>query len=72
VDDKLIENTKLPALFHDRRQEMCWKYQLPKAAHKVKLVWKNPRPDAKIDFADVLIYSDKPFNNNYSASPQQK
>ncbi|RYY00991.1 MAG: ADP-ribosylglycohydrolase family protein [Gammaproteobacteria bacterium] len=65
VDDTLVEIVKLPAVFHGRRQELCWKYQLPKGKHTATLKWKNPRPDAKIEFADVLIYSDKPFINHY-------
>jgi len=66
VDDKLVETAKLPALFHGRRQELCWKYQLPKRKHTATLKWKNPKPDAKIELADVLVYADRPFVNRYS------
>lgn len=66
IDNKVVEVVKLPARFHGRRQELCWKYQLSKGTHTATLIWKNPRPDAKIEFADVLVYSDKPFVNKYS------
>ena len=58
--DQFVEQAKLPVAFHDRRQEICYKYQLPKGKHKATLKWKNPRPDATFDFTYHLVYSDAP------------
>ena len=60
LDGQFVEQAKLPVAFHDRRQEICYKYQLPKGKHKATLKWKNPRPDATFDFTYLLVYSDAP------------
>ena len=60
LDGKLIETAKLPADFRARRQEVTWKYQIPKGNHKVSFKWLNPKADATINVSDVIIYSDTP------------
>jgi hypothetical protein len=62
VDSQLIEVAKLPANSHDRRNELTWKYRLPKGQHKVSFKWLNPRPDATVNASEALIYADKPNN----------
>lgn len=66
LDGQFIEQAKLPVAFHDRRQEICYKYQLPKGNHKATLKWKNPRPDATFDFTYLLVYSDAPRVNDHA------
>jgi len=60
VDGKIIETAKLPANSTTRRNELTWKYQLPKGKHKVSFKWLNPRPDASVSTSEALIYSDAP------------
>lgn len=59
LDDKLIESPELPASFITRRHELCWKYQLPKEKHHVKLKILNPSKKFEIVPSEVIIYSDK-------------
>ena len=62
LDGKLIESPKLPVSYTTRRYELCWKYQLPKGKHKVKLKFLNPSKDHKINVGEAIIYSDKLLN----------
>lgn len=63
IDGKLIETAKLPVEFRARRQELFWKYNLPKGKHTVTFKWLNPKPGVTINFGDVLIYSDAPLQD---------
>jgi hypothetical protein len=61
IDDKLVENIKLPTEENKRRFTPFWKYQLPKGKHKVVIKILNP-----VDFVDVqikhaIIYDDEPY-----------
>jgi hypothetical protein len=58
LDGQLMEVAKLPANGLTRRNELTWKYQLPKGAHKVSFKWLNPRPDATVNASEVLTYND--------------
>jgi len=60
LDGQLMEVAKLPANSHSRRNELTWKYRLPKGKHKVSFKWLNPRADATINASEALIYSEKP------------
>jgi len=62
IDGKLVEKPVLPTAFHDRRHELCWKYDLPKGRHDVQLKILNPQSGAEIRPAEAIIYSDKPVN----------
>ena len=62
VDDQLTETVYLPTAFHDRRHELCWKYDLPKGKHIVRLKILNPDPGALINATEAIIYSDKPVD----------
>ena len=59
VDDKLVESPKLPASYTTRRYELCWKYDLPKGKHIVRLKILNPSKDEEFNSSEALIYSDK-------------
>lgn len=62
LDNKLVESPKLPVSFTTRRYELCWKYDLPKGHHQVRLKIQNPSDDHSIRARDVIVYSDKPVN----------
>jgi hypothetical protein len=62
IDGKLEEKPVLPTAFHDRRHELCWKYDLPNGKHDVRLKILNPQAGAEIRPAEAIIYSDKPVN----------
>ena len=58
VDDKLIESPQLPASYTTRRYELCWKYDLPKGKHVVRLKILNPSKDEEVSSSEAIIYSD--------------
>ena len=62
VDDKLIESPQLPASYTSRRYDLCWKYDLPKGKHTVKLKILNPSKEIQFKAWDAIIYSDKPVD----------
>ena len=59
VDNNLVESPRLPASYTTRRYELCWKYDLPKGKHTVKLKISNPSKDEEFNSSEALIYSDK-------------
>ena len=60
IDDKLVESPQLPASFTTRRYELCWKYDLPKAKHTVRLKIINPSIEVEFRSHEAIIYSDHP------------
>ncbi|HEY2648501.1 MAG TPA: ADP-ribosylglycohydrolase family protein [Puia sp.] len=62
IDGKLSETTVLPAGFNARRNELCWKYDLPKGIHTVRLKILNPSAEAEIRSDEAIIFSDHPVN----------
>jgi hypothetical protein len=60
IDGKLTESPVLPTGFNDRRQELCWKYDLPNGKHRVQLKILNLNPSVEIHAQDAIIFSDKP------------
>lgn len=65
LDGELVEEAKLPANFTKRRQELCWRYQLPKGRHILTLKWNNPTTDATVHCGEVIVYSDTPIQLNH-------
>lgn len=65
LDGELVEEAKLPANFTKRRQELCWRYQLPKGSHILALKWNNPTTDATVHCGEVIVYSDTPIQLNH-------
>src|SRR4029078_2679161 len=59
VDDKLVESPNLPASYTTRRYELCWKYDLPKGKHIVRLKILNPSKDEEFNSSEAIIYSDQ-------------
>jgi ADP-ribosylglycohydrolase len=62
IDGKLMESPVLPSGFNTRRNELCWKYDLQKGNHEVRLKILNPDADAEIRSNEAIIFSDKPVN----------
>jgi hypothetical protein len=62
IDGYKIESPQLPANYTTRRYELCWKYDLAKAKHSVRLKILNPSKEYKFRAGDALIYSDKAVN----------
>jgi len=59
IDGKLQEVTELPCNFHDRKNTLFWKYQLPVGKHKVFLKLLNPSDSGKVSLSDIVVYSKK-------------
>lgn len=62
VDGSLMEIAKLPASFTIRRNDLFWKYQLPKSKHVITFKWLNPRDDVSISVKEMILYSDAVTN----------
>ena len=59
IDGVRVETAGLPvATSNARRNDLFWRYQLPKGKHVVTFKWLNSREDASVNFTDALIYSD--------------
>jgi hypothetical protein len=59
VDNKLIESPKLPTSYTTRRYELCWKYDLPKGKHTVRLKILNPSKEEQFRSWEAIAYSDQ-------------
>ena len=59
IDEELSETVKLPTSFTTRRHDICWKYNLPKQKHKVRVKLINPKPGYKLWLGDIVVYSDE-------------
>ena len=60
IDDKLAERVSLPMSFTTRRHELCWKYDLPLARHRVRFKLNDGPGVNAISGVQVLSYSNKP------------
>lgn len=60
IDGKLVESPELPVSFTSRRNELCWKYDLPRGKHEVALKIMNSSNEYKISPGNVIIYDNKP------------
>jgi hypothetical protein len=58
IDGQKAETAKLPTNFTTRRQEICWKYQLPNKKHSVKVKVLNPNKDYELNSSEYLVYGD--------------
>lgn len=62
IDDQRVESPILPASYTTRRYELCWRYDLPKGKHKVRLKILNPSANEKFESHEAIVYSDGPMN----------
>jgi len=59
LDGSKVETASLPvATSNARRNDLFWKYQLPKGKHVVAFKWHNPKSNVNVSFTDAVIYSD--------------
>ena len=56
IDGQLVEKANLPASFTTRREELCWKYQLPEGKHVVRFNWLNPDKNADVNVGLAIVY----------------
>ena len=61
MDGELVETANLPAAFRTRRNDLFWKYQIPKGKHIFTFKWLNPVAGASVRFNEALVYSDSPL-----------
>jgi len=58
IDGSTVETASLPvATSNARRNDLFWKYQLPKGKHIAAFKWHNPKSNATVSFTDAVIYS---------------
>ena len=62
LNGDLVETILLPANYTTRRNDLFWKYQLPKAKYTLTFKWLNPQLEANINFQDAIIYSNAPLH----------
>ena len=67
IVDKLTETVELPASFTTRRHELCWKYQLPRQQHRVRLKLLNPDDNQPVRVRSYIVYSDTPSHAKATA-----
>lgn len=58
IDGDKVETANLPASYTTRRNDLFWRYQLPKGKHTVTFKWLNPLQDVSIHCIEMLVYSD--------------
>ena len=61
MDGECVETANLPAASRTPRNDLSWKYQIPKGKHIFTFKWLNPAPDASVHFNEALVYSDAPL-----------
>ena len=59
IDGELSETVNLPTSFTTRRHDICWKYNLPKQKHKVRVKLINPKTGYRLWLGDIVVYSDE-------------
>ncbi|HEX5025205.1 MAG TPA: ADP-ribosylglycohydrolase family protein [Agriterribacter sp.] len=60
IDGKLVESPSLPVSYTTRRYDLCWKYDLPRSRHEVKLKILNPSKDYTVKAGEAIIYDNSP------------
>lgn len=63
--DGAKETTELPYNFRIRRNEILSKYNLSQGKHMLKLKILNPDKVGDVFINSIIIYSDKPINNEF-------
>ncbi|HUR10662.1 MAG TPA: ADP-ribosylglycohydrolase family protein [Flavitalea sp.] len=65
IDNVLTETSELPSNYTTRKNDLFWKYKLPKGKHTVTIKLLNPVESQTIRIDDVIIYSDKPAETSH-------
>ena len=61
LDGTLSETVVLPLQHQSRKQELYYKYNLPKGDHKLSFKWLNPDPMG-LAISSYVVYSDNPVH----------
>jgi len=70
IDGEKIEQFRMPTDYTTRKNEIFWRYQLPKGKHTVQVVIINPKEGYQVRASDYIIYSDTPVSGIHSHSDQ--
>lgn len=62
IDDKEIEKSDFPTDFRNRKNDLFWKYQLPKGKHTVTVRVNEPDERYVLRSFEYVIYSDQPVD----------
>ena len=62
IDGLKVETAELPTNYTIRRNELFWKYPLPKGGHTVRVKVLNPDERYNLHSDDYIIYSDAPYH----------
>jgi len=62
VDSIVVEMAQMPLAYLTRRNEISWKYDLPKGKHNINLTWRNPKKGIDVVVKDMITYSNVPGN----------
>ncbi|MDR0505929.1 MAG: ADP-ribosylglycohydrolase family protein [Dysgonamonadaceae bacterium] len=59
IDGQKADTITMPASYRTRRNDVFWRYNLPKQTHKITLEWLNPDKNFGINLWNAVIYSEK-------------
>jgi len=62
IDGVKVETAELPTNYTIRRNELFWKYPLPKGRHTVRVKVLNPDDRYNLHSDDYIVYSDAPYH----------
>jgi len=62
IDGEQVETFAMTTDYIKRRNEVFWKYQLPKRKHRMKVVITNPQPGYRLRLNNYVVYSDTPVD----------
>lgn len=60
IDDKKVEEIRMPFDYIKRKYDIFYTYDLAEADHNLRIVWKNLTPDFSVHVKDVVTYSTQP------------
>lgn len=61
IDDKKVEEIRMPYDYIKRKYDVFYTYDLPEGEHNLRIVWKNPHADFCVQLKDVVVYSTQPL-----------
>ncbi len=65
LNNQLTETLELPYSYNTRRDEIFFKYQLPKKQYQVRIKVIDLLENARIKINDAILYSDAPANYHF-------
>jgi hypothetical protein len=58
VDGAKVETARLPANYLLRRNELFWKYELPKGKHTISIKLLNPDAEYELRLNEIIVYNE--------------